>query len=783
MKLDEHTARVLDLPIVLEQIARHASFSLGRELVLSLSPASDAEDAKNRLRLTSEARLALSQGLELSLGGVHDVRPFLRRAVSGSLLDPQELLDIRDTLSAAARIKKALGGEGRTTGRLSGLASIAAQLDPLQDLVAEIEAKIGEDGQVLDGASPALARLRRSIREAHQAIMERLQAIVSSPKYQGTLQDRIVTQRDGRYVVLVKAEAKSQLPGLLHDQSASGATLYVEPLEVVELTNRWRALQRQGEREVARILGGLTKAVARFAGAIEQNVWILGELDSIMAMARYADETDAAEPLIVDPCQDVPIELRRARHPLIPRDQVVPIDVWLKGFRILVITGPNTGGKTVVLKTVGLMAAMAMCGLHIPAQSGSAVPAVDAIYADIGDEQGIVQNLSTFSSHVQNIARILKSSTERSLVLLDEIGAGTDPEEGSALGRALLAYLLRRGALVLATSHHSDVKAFAYRTEGVENASVEFDEDTLAPTYRLRIGVPGSSHAIAVARRLGLPEEVVRQAEAFVSPDRAYFEGLVRDLQKEMVRLEEARGRLEAEERHVRTAREELEAKIRQVDAEREQVRKQALEAVAAEVEVLKERLRQLLKAAEAREASSQWYRRALRQADSLVREAAAGPEGASAGTSRAAPLKPGQRVWLDELRSEGELEKLSDGRALVRVGNLLVSVAASSVKPAGKEGETGPVGRKVSLPSPPPLQLKVVGMRTAEAEAEVERYLNRAALAGLQEVRIIHGVGTGALRNFLRSTLRNHPLVASLRPAGPEEGGDGVTIVRLNAV
>jgi DNA mismatch repair protein MutS2 len=782
MKLDEHTAQLLDLPQVLERVAERASFSVSRQLVLSLKPAQDVVEARERLSLVSEARKALAMGMELSLGGARDLRPLVRKASTGSALDTHDLLGIRDTLLCAVRIKKLLS-EDKVGGRFPGLSRLAMGLDPLPGLIAQIQNCIGDDGKILDQASPALARIRVSLREAHQRVVDRLQEIVSSPRYRSALRDNIVTQREGRYVVPVRVEARSQIPGLVHDQSGSGATLFVEPLEVVELTNRWIQFQRQEEREIFRILGRLSRAVARCSGELERDVAILGEIDRAAAMARYADDIDATEPEIVEPGDDVPLDLRRARHPLIPGDRVVPIDVWLRGFRMLVITGPNTGGKTVTLKTVGLMVAMAMCGLHIPAQSGSRVPAVDAIFADIGDEQGIAQNLSTFSSHILKVARIAEGCTARSLVLLDEIGAGTDPEEGSALGRSILAYLLSRGALVLATSHHRDAKAFAYATEGVENASVEFDVNTLAPTYRLRIGFPGSSHAFTIARRLGLPEEIVAQAEALMSARSAAFEVMLKDLETQMHRLEEARERLETEEKRVRSTREALEARLVQIDREARNVRRETLEKISEEVEQLRERLRALSKAAEAREASGEWLRAALRETQALAQEVTARASVPQEDFREASALGPGQRVWVEELRQEGELVKLLEGKALVTIGNALVSVEAGGLKPLSKPAESSAARPGVARPSPPPDQLNVVGMRTAEAEAEVERYLNRAAMAGLSQVRIVHGVGTGTLRNFLREMLSRHPLVASLRRGAPREGGDGVTIVELNAV
>ncbi len=782
MRLDKVTSELLDFPLVLEQVAKFAYFALGRELVLALQPADDVRDAQKRLRVVAEARKCIAKGVDLSLGGVHDIRPLVRRAIGGGRLEAKEILDIRDTLLVAKRVRDTLAGS-RAATEFPRLWEIAEGIDPCPSLVSKIEACVADDGQILDSASPSLARVRSSLRDSHKRLLDRLHAIVMSPQYESVLQDKVVTQREGRYVIPVKAQARSQLPGLVHDQSASGATLFVEPLEIVELTNRWKAFQRQEEREVARVLDELSRQVALAGAQLERDVGLLGEIDKVQAVARYCESLDASEPELVDPEGEVPLDLRRARHPLIPADRVVPVDVWMRGFRIMVITGPNTGGKTATLKTVGLLTVMAMCGFHIPAQSGCKVPAVDAVLADIGDDQSIPQNLSTFSSHVSRISRILEECTDRSLVLLDELGAGTDPEEGSALARALLSHLLKRRSTVLATSHHRDVKLFAYATDGVENASVEFDLTTLRPTYRLIIGLPGSSHALTIARRLGLPDEIVDEAQNLLTPATVVFEGLVQDLEREIRLLEQTRARLEEEESEARMLKAKLEDRLKQMEHEVHLAREQAVSAVTEELSAFRQRIQSLLKAAEAQEASRKWYRRAISEASRVAEELVSKTRTATPAVQESKGLSRGDKVWVPELQADGEVVNIGDGKVLVAVGNLLVSVDAAGLSPlpASKQGPLQRVSR--GRPSPPPEQLLVTGMRTEEAEVEVERYLNRACIAGLARVRIVHGVGSGALRNHIRNMLRRHPLVASIRPGAPHEGGDGVTIVEVNSV
>ncbi|HIC93079.1 MAG TPA: hypothetical protein EYP09_02360, partial [Anaerolineae bacterium] len=520
----------------MSRLAEHTSFSAGRELALGLRPSTDPAEVRRRQGETSEARRLLALRGDLSLGGAHDVRPLVKNARREAVLLPTELLDIRDTLVRGRTLRRAIL---RLSDQFPLLADIAARIEECPRLVSEIARCINERAEVVDGASPDLARVRRELRETHRRLLDKLERIISSPSTAPFLQEPIITQREGRYVIPLKADFKGRIPGLVHDVSASGATLFIEPLATLELGNRWRELQVEEEREVRRVLAALSALVAEEGERVEHTVEALAELDLAFAKAKYAEELKAVEPKLVSwkaprrpasNCQHPgsTIDLRKARHPLLDPATVVPIDVHLSDdYFILVITGPNTGGKTVSLKTVGLLALMAQCGLHIPAAEGSALSVFSGIYADIGDEQSIEQNLSTFSSHLNNIVDILRRADRRSLVLLDELGAGTDPSEGSALARAILSHLLERRITTFVATHYPELKVFAHATPGVENACVEFDLETLAPTYKLSIGLPGRSNALAIASRLGLASGIVDRAREMVPPQSLEAEGLL----------------------------------------------------------------------------------------------------------------------------------------------------------------------------------------------------------------------------------------------------------------
>src|SRR5438067_2543822 len=542
--MDEFAVETLEFDAVRELLARHTSFSAGRALALSLVPSPILEEAQRRQAATAEALRLPGLRPALHLGGVHDIRPLVERAEVGGSLAPDELLDVASTVRAARAWRRGLAPLSDETPTLLELAE--AYLSDHPGLAEDIQDAIGEGGEVLDSASPALGRIRTELRGAHDRLVSRLREIMSVPPFRDVVQDPVVTQRNGRYVIPIRAESRGQVPGIVHDQSASGATLFVEPLAVVEMGNRWRTLILEEEREIERILRALSQEVGEQADALASSVEGLAQIDLARAAAALAEQQHASAPNLVGlprPAGQTVLKLVTARHPLLVGN-VVPISLELGGdFDILLITGPNTGGKTVALKTAGLLSLMAQAGLFVPADEGSVVAVFGRVQADIGDEQSLQQSLSTFSSHISRIVRMLRDADSCSLILLDELGAGTDPQEGAAIARALLDFLRARGAYVVATTHYPELKSYAESTERVQNASVEFDIQTLSPTYRLMIGTPGRSNALAIAERLGIPREVLDVARGYVAPHVRETEALLEDIARERELAEDARTR------------------------------------------------------------------------------------------------------------------------------------------------------------------------------------------------------------------------------------------------
>ncbi|HFD39202.1 MAG TPA: endonuclease MutS2, partial [Anaerolineae bacterium] len=780
--------QTLEFPQVLARLARHTTFSAGRELALALTPSPFADEVTERLQETAEARYLLDEKGGLPLGGVHDIRPLARSAQRGAVLQPGDLLDILGTLRAGQRVSRTLS---RLRSRVPLLADIAARIEPCPTLADEIRRCLDDQGEVLDQASPQLARLRRELRTAHERLLERLNRILANPQNAPYLQEALITQRGGRYVIPIKADFKGRIPGIVHDVSASGATLFIEPLSLVEMGNRWRRLQLEEAREVERILADLSAQVAGQRDELAWTVEALAALDLALAKGRYAQALEAALPTMVpfadDPSGGSPLDLRQARHPLLDPQKVVPIDVHLDGNRILVITGPNTGGKTVSLKTVGLMAAMAQAGLHLPAAEGSTLPLFDDIYADIGDEQSIEQSLSTFSAHLTNIVRILEQADARSLVLLDELGAGTDPVEGSALARALLAHLLARRVTTLVATHYSELKAFAQTTPGVENASLEFDLDTLSPTYRMRIGLPGRSNAFAIAERLGLPAEIVETARALVSPDERAAESLLAEIQQAHQAAVAARDEAQQARRRLAEQERRLTARLAAIEGERAAILGEARAEARRELARFRREIEALQAELDERRRQSSLTAQWLAQA----RERLAEQEKAAAPPPPPPPPEPetlpgeiavGDTVFIVGLGTTGRVTALEGDSAEVQVGAFGVRVQRSDLERRAPR-PSPPPEPLVSLPPPRPspgLELDLRGRRVEEALLELDRYLDDAFLAGLPWVRIIHGKGTGALRQAVRRRLREHPLVRSYRAGEQGEGGTGVTIAYL---
>jgi len=795
MSLHDAVLAKLEFPAVMEMLAARCRFGVAVERAREIGPSGDATHVRYLLDVTAEAVDLLTAFPDVAIGGARDVRALVERAAKGARLQPPELLLVLDMVSAARNLRRAVIRLPEVEGRFPKLLDFVEALAELPDIEADIGRSIGPRGDVLDTASPALAQIRREVRIAQSRLMERLNALVSGGRYASALQDAIITTRDGRYVVPVKAEARAALPGVVHDTSASGQTLFVEPFDVVELNNKWRERQLEEGHEVDRVLDALSARVGDRAEAIVRSVEATAAIDLAMAKARLAFDLKANRPRLWDPAAAAPanpdghpthrIRLVRARHPLLDQATVVPIDVELgESYRVLVITGPNTGGKTVALKTIGLLCLMAQTGLFVPAEEESLLSVFPAVFADIGDEQSIAQSLSTFSAHMRTVIAMLGHVTPDSLVLLDELGAGTDPQEGSALARALLTELLERGPLVVGTTHYSEVKAYAYATPGVENASVEFDVQTLAPTYKLMVGVPGRSNALAIARRLGMPEAVLARAHGLLDPDEVRADALLQDIRRRRDEADAIVARAKAAEQSAAQLRRLAARELRQAEQERQQARAEALAEAEAELAAVRETFRRLQRDRETVALTREHVegrRQEVEQAAETVqtfkrRRPARQPEGIKK------PIAVGDRVRLVALGQEGEVLSVSDGTADVQLGSLKTRQPLDALERLGRARPATQERAVFTPPRPDPvgIELDLRGYRAGEVEEMLERYLENAYRSGLPFVRIIHGKGTGALRNVVRDFLADHPAVAKAQLAPPEEGGDGATVATL---
>ena len=794
--MNDRYLAALDYYAIIERLAEHTAFSASRALAERLRPSEDPETVAERLQETSEAKALLSVRPDVTIGGARDVRPILRRAEIEALLLPSELLDVRQTLLSARAMRYLLC---RLDREYPLLADKALEIQPLTHIIDEIGRCLNDDGDVLDAASPDLARIRRELSVARDRVVDRLRGIISSEQNAPYLQEPLITERNGRYVIPLKAQFRNRIPGIVHDQSSSGATFFIEPLATVELNNRWHELRIEERHEVERILAELTRLVGQDADTIAVNVQVLAEIDLALAKAHYSIEIRGAEAeagptgwpthgLDAEVAPSLqPLYLARARHPLLSPDTVVPIDVYGGAtYTVLLVTGPNTGGKTVALKTVGLLAAMNQAGLHIPAMAGSRLPVFSGIYADIGDEQSIEQSLSTFSSHMSHIVDILARADERSLVILDELGAGTDPVEGSALAQALIDAFIRRRSLVFSSTHYSQLKVYAFSTDWVQNASVEFDVETLSPTYRLTIGLPGRSNAFAIASRLGLAEETIAAARQLLSPDDLQSEALLAHVASASEEAERARAEAHERLKEVQGLQENLRAKLANIEEARRQVLEEAREEGRRELDELREDLRRLRSGIGRGDANAKAIADALRAVEGLSeRLAPIGPVEEQVPASSQA-LQVGDRVYVVSLKQTGELLSLSDTDAEVRVGGFRLRTQPGKLRfesrplPAAAGGPQAPT---VSVPKveSPGLELDMRGWRAEQVVPALDQYLDRAYLAGLPWVRLIHGKGMGVLRQVVRQHIEGHPLVASVRSGEQGEGGDGVTVAHLH--
>ena len=789
MTLFEKSQLTLELPRVLEMLGEQAISAPAKEAVLSLTPSSDRGEVERRLAETDAAKKLLAYKGSPSFSSLKDIRNSVARADMGGVLNTRELLEIAGVLQSA----RAVRSYGIAAEEHSCIDHLFTMLVVNRFLEDKITTSILAEDEIADGASAELADIRRKMRAASSRVRDALQKIISAPSMQRMLQEPIITTRGDRYVVPVKAEYKGSVNGLVHDVSSSGATLFVEPMAAVKANNELRELKAKEKAEIERILGELSAECAAHREDLDTDYRTLLQLDCIFARARLSDKLDCCSPEL----SEREIRLRRARHPLLPRDKAVPIDVELGGsYDTLVITGPNTGGKTVTLKTIGLLCLMAQCGLHIPAGEGSCLPVLENVLSDIGDEQSIEQSLSTFSAHMRTIVSILEECGERSLLLFDELGAGTDPTEGAALAIAILEHARGRGCLLAATTHYSELKIYATNSPGVMNASCEFDVDTLQPTYRLLLGIPGKSNAFAISRRLGLSEEIIEDARSRVGSSGEQFEETIEKLEEarrllDRDRLEEAKLLRTAEEEAKKAARlrSELEVKL---DKASEKAKHEAERILADARQVADQTFRELSRMREEaahiqgdhkkqNDARSEVLRQ-LNEARSALRSTL--EPGEVRTSSR--PVQVGDVVEVTAMGgTRATVESISADRTLKLSAGILKLTAREdevvlldNVKPEKVKVSAG-VSASLRTESTSS-ELDIRGMETVEAIPVVERYIDSCSQAGLETVRIIHGKGTGALRAAVQQCLKKQKLVKSYRLGRYGEGETGVTVVEL---
>ncbi len=793
-ELFDKSIRTLELPAVLELLAAQAISAEAKDRCRRLVPETEAEEVLRLQDQTDAARGMIGLRGSPSFSGVKPVAEALARADRGGSLNTHELLTIAGLLTAARRVREYFNEDAQEKTVIDHL---FLSLHGNRYLEDRIKNSILDEDEIADSASPELADIRRHMRQAASKSRQVLQRIISSPSYAKVLQEAIITQRDGRFVVPVKAEHKGDLPGLVHDISSSGATLFVEPMGVVQANNELKELEAKEKKEIERILAELSAQAAAHQEDILWDYDALVHLDVIFARGQLSYKMDADRPEIR---RDGSIFLRRARHPLLDQAKAVPIDIEVGGtFDTLVITGPNTGGKTVSLKTLGLLTLMAQCGLHIPAASGSAVSVFTGVLADIGDEQSIEQSLSTFSAHMVNIVHILEEADRRSLILFDELGAGTDPVEGAALAIAIIQHARQRGAKIAATTHYAELKTFAMTTAGVENASCEFDVETLRPTYRLLIGIPGKSNAFAISLRLGLPQEVIDTAKEQMNTESIRFEDVLTQLEAKRQALEKEKETVdrllrqrEEDARRAREFREQMERAKENArsrgEAEARRILRDArttADQVFAELSEMRKAQAKADRALNDNEARAE-LRRRLNEAEDAVNRRDARQEPIPKPSR---PIQKGDLVELPGVRTLAEVVSVgSDGTLQLKAGILKMTVKASEVRLI-EDDERRAKAPKTAISRPSARTLRTVaaaseldirGMETLEAEGVVEQFIDSAVMGRLETVTIIHGKGTGALRKMVHDLLRRNKAVKSYRLGVYGEGEAGVTVVTL---
>lgn len=783
--MEKRVLKTLEYDKILAMLKERASCCISRELVDTMEPSGDFDTVERELKLTAEAETLFYKTGRSPVDDFPDMRHCLERMHAALFLSTGELLGIASCLKAARIAKDILAKE---VGEESYLYNLAGLLITHRSAEEEINRCIINEDEIFDGASPALARIRRAMRLANEKVREKLNSMIRSTAYQKYLQEPIITIRNGRFVIPVKQEYRQQVPGLIHDQSSSGATLFIEPSAVVELGNEYKKLLAEEADEIERILTELTAMLAPYADEIREDLNIMGQIDLVFAKAKLSRELNAVMPRLN---RNNYVRIVRGRHPLIPADRVVPIDIWIgRDYRSLIITGPNTGGKTVTLKIVGLFALMVQSGIFVPANEGSEFPVFEHIYADIGDEQSIEQSLSTFSSHMKNIVGILDKADENSLVLLDELGAGTDPIEGAALAMSILEELNDRHCICVSTTHYSEIKAFAMTHEGMENASMEFDIDRLCPTYRLYIGIPGKSNAFEISSRLGLPNSIIDKAKGFLKGEDVRFEDIISSAQSQHRIAEEERKMAEEARAELEKLRADAERERRKLDEDRNRLQAKAKEDAKRIVADTKREMEKLIVEIRSikdidRSAADrviQAARDTLRATETAVNEKEAIKK--EDNTMPPKTVRAGDTVNIVTLDQKATVLSAPDskGEVMVQAGVMKLNVKLKDIRLIEEKKAAAPTSGKVGLGAGKQvgLELDVRGMLVDEANIMVDRYLDDAYNAGLSEVNIIHGKGTGALRAGVQAFLKRHPLVKGYRMGSYGEGDAGVTVVTL---
>lgn len=779
--MNERILRVAEFHKITDRLTQKAETSIGKELARRLKPVTELAEVKQLLEETDEANRILRLNKIVPLGGISDIRESLKRSLIGSVLSASECLDVADTVRGGRHVKTFIEGLDE---QLEILPELAERIMPLRELELVINSCIDDHGHVMDSASDKLRSIRSSIRTYENRIRERLDNFLRTKS--NMLSDAIITIRNERYVLPVKSEYRTAVGGIVHDQSSSGQTLFMEPRAVVELNNDLQEAFAREKNEVDRILRELTNQISEHSSYLEENVKVLAKIDFIAARAKLGAEMNASKPKMNN---DGYISMKQARHPLIAPEHVVPNDIELgKDFTAIVITGPNTGGKTVTLKLVGLSILMAQSGLFVPAQDGLELAVFKEVFADIGDEQSIEQNLSTFSSHMTNIVSILEHFDDQSLILFDELGAGTDPQEGAALAMSILDRVIENGARVVATTHYPELKAYGFNRPNVINASVEFNVETLKPTYRLLIGVPGRSNAFEISRRLGLDNFIIDKAKQLIGVESEGVENMIAS-------LEDARRQAEKdyEEAHEillysEELKRDLQAEWRKYEKQRDQLYEQAEEKAAKalanareEAELIVDEIKKMRSNAVLKEHEWIEAKKMLEEAQPQLRKkTAAKPQKVSSQTDE---LEPGDEVRLLTLNQKGVVaEKVNKKEYMVQVGMMKVKVKRKDLEFLHKQKQEVeiPITRTKGTSDYVKPELDLRGERYEDAMARVEKYIDEAVLAGFPRVTIIHGKGTGALRTGVQNYVKSHPNIAGARAGAQGEGGSGVTVLEL---